>query len=251
MSDRATLTDLGRLHGTDKALGHGYTDFYERLIGHLRDRPMRLLEFGIGGYSDSASGGESLRMWRDYFPHAEIIGVDIFDKSAVAGDRITILQGDQSDRAFLSRLGREHGPFDVVIDDGSHVPDHVIITFEALFPHVVDGGYYFVEDIQTSYWPSAGGRLRPRSNRSSMAYFKRRVDGLNFVEFRVPGYRPTAFDRQIDEISFRHNAVAVRKGDNAPADPVDDPHPIPYGFWVRRSTQQVTKRLLRRLKRRR
>ena len=64
-----TLPELARLHGSDK-LAHGFAAFYEQ---HLRDRRRavrRVLE--IGGLD-----GASLLMWRDYFPRAEIHGVDV------------------------------------------------------------------------------------------------------------------------------------------------------------------------------
>jgi len=247
--EREGLTEIGLRHGTDKVHRHAYTDYYERLLGHLRDEPITLLEFGIGGYRDPMAGGSSLRMWRDYFPRATVIGVDIFDKTALAEDRITILQGDQSDTLFLEKLGRELGPFDVVIDDGSHIPKHVLTTFHAIFPFVVDGGYYIVEDTQTSYWPAAGGSLLPRSNRSTMGFFKRRVDGLNYSEFRFPGYRPTDLDRTIVEISFRHNALAVRKGENV-EEPGSPTHPIAHWPWFRRSVASTVRRAVGRLRHR-
>ena len=50
-------------------------------------------------------------------------------------------QGDQSDPKFLERLARTYGPFDVVIDDGSHIGRHTIATFEGLWPAVRPGGF--------------------------------------------------------------------------------------------------------------
>jgi hypothetical protein len=48
------------------------------------------------------------------------------------------------------------GNFDVVIDDGSHVPEHQLISFESLWPAVKPGGLYIVEDLETNWWkPSA------------------------------------------------------------------------------------------------
>ena len=37
--------------------------------------------------------------------------------------------------------------FDIVIDDGSHILEHIIKTFTHIFPHVKKGGYYFIEDL--------------------------------------------------------------------------------------------------------
>ena len=36
---------------------------------------------------------------------------------------------------------------DVIIDDGSHRPDHQQISLSALFPSLVSGGLYFIEDL--------------------------------------------------------------------------------------------------------
>lgn len=84
-----------------------------------------------------------------------IYGLDIFDKH-VAGPRIRTIRGDQNDPECLAELAGEIGPLDVVIDDGSHVSEHVLTSFRALFPHLRASGLYVVEDLQTSCWPSHG-----------------------------------------------------------------------------------------------
>jgi hypothetical protein len=206
-----SLTAIGRHFGTDKAAVHGYTVFYDALLASWRDRPVKLLEIGIGGNEDLTAGGESLRMWKEYFPHGQIVGMDIHDKTAHAEDRVHVVVGDQSDVALLTAINEEYGPFDVIVDDGSHVNGHVIVTFSALFPLLKPGGMYIVEDLQTSYWPKYGGGLHRRSKRTSMGFLKDRVDGLNYREFRTPGYVPTSFDLAIDEIRFRHNVAAILK----------------------------------------
>ena len=86
-----SLVEIGVQRGTDKA-SHGYLTVYADLFESIRNDAVRLLEIGVGGYEvqdDPAVGGASLRMWRDYFPNGEIVGLDILDKSAVAGDRIS------------------------------------------------------------------------------------------------------------------------------------------------------------------
>jgi hypothetical protein len=47
--------------------------------------------------------------------------------------------------------------FDIIIDDGSHVNEHVITTFEYLLPILNNEGLYVIEDTQTAYWPEYGG----------------------------------------------------------------------------------------------
>lgn len=185
---RPAQRDLGELaveFGSDKwGDQHWYAQHYDRHFARLRTEPVRVLEIGIGGYDDPDSGGGSLRMWQRYFRRGLIHGLDIVRKN-VTGPRITAIQGDQSDAGFLDRLGTELGPFDVVIDDGSHLNEHVRISFHALFPHVRPGGLYVVEDLQTAYWPSWGGHPEATAS-TSMGMLKSFVDGLNHVEVRDP-----------------------------------------------------------------
>jgi hypothetical protein len=111
---------LARWYGTDKGpSSHGYTVHYQRHLGTRRGEHLTILEIGVGG-QETNTGGASLRVWRSFFPAATIIGVDLYAKQLPPEQRITIVQGDQGDAAFLADLGKRFGPFDVVIDDGSH-----------------------------------------------------------------------------------------------------------------------------------
>jgi len=222
-----SLRELALAMGTDKEGVHAYAGPYERHLARLRHEPVTLLEIGIGGYASRARGGASLRMWKAYFPAGTIIGLDIEDKSRFAEERITILQGDQGDRAFLREVAARHGPFDIVIDDGSHRCDHVITSFEVLFPHVRDGGIYVVEDLQTSYWGKYGGSSRPNTPGTSMTLLQRLTDGLNYAEFDIPNYEPTYTDVSITAVTFHHNLAFIEKGPNLERSNKLNPHPRP------------------------
>ncbi|MFV0302744.1 MAG: hypothetical protein ACK5IP_18065, partial [Paracoccus sp. (in: a-proteobacteria)] len=110
------LSRLAILHGTDKFGYHDYTPHYHQVLGHLRDRPLRMLEIGVGGYGYEDRGGESLATWRDYLTQAQITGLDIQAKSMDFGPRVRIVQGSQVDADCLSALVAERGPFDVILD---------------------------------------------------------------------------------------------------------------------------------------
>jgi hypothetical protein len=211
--------------GTDKEGAHGYADAYERHFAHLRSRPIRLLEIGVGGYAEPQLGGESLRMWKEFFPLASIVGMDIYDKSSLAEERIAIVQGDQTDAAFLADVAARYGPFDIVIDDGSHVCAHVIASFRALFRHLTDDGIYAIEDLQTSYWTRYGGSSGEDRHGTSMTFLETLVDGLNYAEFDIPGYVPTYFDTWIKSVIFYHNLAFIQKGPNLEASNFLPPHP--------------------------
>lgn len=221
----ASLSELARKHGTDKEGPHSYTEAYERHLGHLRNAPITLLEIGVGGYADPDQGGESLRMWKEYFPFARIIGLDIEDKAGLAEDRITILRGDQGDTAFLERLASVYGPFDVVIDDGSHRCNDVNASFAVLYPHLTEDGIYAIEDLQTSYWETYGGSSSPNRHGTSMTMLQSLVDGLNYAEFDIPSYEPTHTDRWTQSVTFYHNLAIIQKGANLEPSNLLPPHP--------------------------
>ena len=221
------LTSLAEKYGTDKTGIHFYTQHYETHFGRFRNEKINLLEIGVGGYEKPDEGGESLRMWKEYFPHGNIYSLDVYDKRQLEEERIRIFQGSQVDRSFLESMVNETGPLDIIIDDGSHLNDHVIRTFEILFPLLKEGGIYAVEDVQTSYWPDHGGdSFNLRKNHTTMNYFKGLADGINYEEFDNPYYQPTYFDRHIVSIHFYHNLIFIHKGMNnegsgaACADPI-------------------------------
>ena len=208
------LTQLAQEFGTDKWGSHYYTTHYQRHLQHLKDESFTLLEVGIGGYKESGVGGESLQMWKWFFPRARIVGLDIEDKAFVRQPRVHTVHGSQTEPEVLERTIRLHGVPRVVIDDGSHVPADVIATFRHLFPRLPDGAIYAIEDTQTSYWPEFGGQADPAAGDTSMALVKGLVDGLNHEEFVDQDYRPTYTDLHVRSVTCYHNLVFIEKGDN-------------------------------------
>src|SRR5580700_5281001 len=95
------LKTLATRHKCDKWDVHWYAQHYDFHLSRYRAQPVRLLEIGIGGYADSVSGGQSLRMWKEFFPDGRIVGLDLYDKSQLAEERIAIYQGDQVDPKIL------------------------------------------------------------------------------------------------------------------------------------------------------
>lgn len=203
-----TLTDLALKHGTDKfGGGHSYTCIYEMYLDPIRDKEIRLLEIGYGGYENPDCGGESARMWADYFKNGKIIVTDIYPKNLKPGDRFTFKQGSQTDEKFMTSLGR----FSICLDDGSHISKDMIASFEIMFPLLEDGGIYIIEDVQTSYFKEYNHEGLP----TTMGYFKGLTDGLNHAEIRDrPNYVPTYFERNIFSIHYYHNLIIIMKGEN-------------------------------------
>lgn len=206
------MTSLAKIYQTDKWGYHFYTPVYEQWFKSLRYKPIRLLEIGVGGYAKSQMGGNSLRMWKRYFPQGQITGIDIYDKSALQENRLKILKGDQTDPIFLKELTNTEGPFDIIIDDGSHVQSHIITSFETLFPLMNRGGIYVIEDTQTSYWPKfEGSTAEMRSVPSAMNYFIKRVHTVNRQEWLQDEQHPELPEEGIGSISFYHNLIFITR----------------------------------------
>lgn len=139
-----TLEALAAKYGTDK-LEHGYIPFY---LEHLPKEPKRILEIGV-------KEGRSLAMWAEYFPNAEIHGLDLFEENnmldaynaLIANNenhkelKIKLHKGNQCDWRTLEELRKLD--FDVIIDDGSHNSRDQLMTFFGLF----NGKHYFIEDL--------------------------------------------------------------------------------------------------------
>jgi hypothetical protein len=106
-------------------------------------------------------------MWRDAFPLATIIGIDLSPIDLQLGDRVHIIQGDQADAALMRRVRDDYAPdgFDVIIDDASHIGVTTARSLQALYPeHLRPGGLYCIEDWGTGYIPTwhDGGALNSR-----------------------------------------------------------------------------------------
>lgn len=140
---------------------HHYLDIYHRYFSSYRNKPVRFLEIGI-------FDGGSFTVWRPYFGElAAIYGIDIEPTSAAKVEALGLncygRIGSQADPDFLRAVVAEMGGVDIVVDDGSHVAEHQLISFRTLFPLLSDGGLYVCEDLHTSYWQGDwhGGYKRP------------------------------------------------------------------------------------------
>ena len=144
-------------HPLDWSFIHSYCDFYETLFHRNRINVKRLLECGIGTNNlnlestmgESGQPGASLRMWRDYFPNAQIVGVDIDADILFEESRITTAQLDQTDPTSIAQFKETQGDskFDIIIDDGLHTFNAAKTLFEGFFDLLADDGVYIIEDM--------------------------------------------------------------------------------------------------------
>lgn len=161
-----TLTELANLYGTDKGtIGptpewepHNYTDIYEAYLARYRYSAITILEIGLGVTGPKwettivqgrNTGGASAKMWYDYFPNAQIYGIDVNPCPYLDKDRIKTFVADQGNLEDLNAVAKatKGVEFDVIIDDGSHRPDHQQISLGFFFKRLKGGGLYFIEDL--------------------------------------------------------------------------------------------------------
>lgn len=224
MNGQTSLDTIGRLRGTDKSsLHHGYLDFYEPFFAPIRSRQLRILEIGV-------FQGASLRLWEDFFPEAEIVGADI---NPIArqhqGGRITIEVLDQSNVEELVAAAVKHGPFDIVIDDGSHLWEHQLTSLRTLFPFVRPGGFYVVEDLQTNYGELAP-RFRGLASQSCAEFLKSWLD-LHIAAEQAPlGDIEDSFlrtyARGVQIFAFGNRVCLIQKRGQKPRSEIDWAQPL-------------------------
>lgn len=194
-----------------------YFAIYETHLRRFQRQAPTLLEIGV-------SHGGSLRMWREYFgPGATIIGLDK-DPRAATLDGLDghVRVGDQGDDGFLRSVIDELGPFDIVIDDGSHRPSHQVSSLLALWDALVPGGVYIVEDLHTSYWPDYDGGP---GQETFMDLVKQMVDDINAVHSRSEALQPSRWTREVTGMHVYDSVVVLDKGDNTIRPAIMTGHP--------------------------
>ena len=154
-AELSALIERGLLHhATFIQKSPSHLRFYKALLASLESSPRRILEIGV-------KGGGSVAFWKALYPAAVVVGLDIklraWLRDTPSEDGVVYLQGDQSDAGRLRDIADQYGPFDFVIDDGSHVSTDQATTIRALLPYVQSSGFYVIEDTHTS--------LKERSSR--------------------------------------------------------------------------------------
>lgn len=156
----------------------GYFDVYERHLAKFVGKAPKILEIGV-------LGGGSIEMWLKYFGEGtEVIGIDIDDRCLQYRyeGNAKIFLGDQSNPEFWDAFLDKFTGFDIIIDDGSHVMDHQVLTLAKTFPHLNVGGVYICEDTHTSYWPRWDGEYDKKG--TFLDYSKYLTDTMNQQHFR-------------------------------------------------------------------
>lgn len=195
------LFDLSRKYNTGK-YSCGYIDPYDWHFNHLRDQPIKFIEFGV-------LAGASFQMWADYFSQGKVYGVDQTPPTACGmsldNGRAEIILGNLDLPEFHNQLiAQTGGQFDIIMDDASHYMEQQQLLFRSFFPHLKPGGIYALEDLHTSYWPQFHGGWKTPG--STIEFLKELVDAPSMDAWREARCtnQPTTqlFEGQIHSIHF-------------------------------------------------
>lgn len=185
---------VNRTSGPGILKSQHYFDIYQRHLGRFVGSPVQVVEVGV-------FGGGSLELWATYFgPQCHVHGIDIRPECRrYTRQNITVHTGDQGDRRFWADFKRTVGPVDILIDDGSHYPEHQIVTLEEMLPYLRPGGVFICEDIrgvENAFAAYAGDLARH----------------LNYVHLTQSGRSETApFQQSIQSIHFYPSIMVIEK----------------------------------------
>jgi demethylmacrocin O-methyltransferase len=139
---KTPLCLLAEKYGSDKfSTKHSYTAWYYEQFKDRRDTVRKVVEIGVGE-------GASLRMWREFFPNAWIVGVDNDETRMVNDVHINTYLCDQRRPLDLMDLVNVIGDeVDLFIDDGSHLTEDQLRTCKVTMPMLCKGVTYVIEDV--------------------------------------------------------------------------------------------------------
>lgn len=167
------LCDIGSKYGTDKSpfvskcpynqsnnFAHSYTPFYNILFSHIRYNEINFGEIGI--YKNY-----SMKMWREYFPKANLYGWDCHPREALENryqsfDAIENASKDnlkntfydymnvREDSSIISSFEKINIKFDVIIDDSDHEFWSQVRIIRNSYKFLNKGGFLIIEDLDVN-----------------------------------------------------------------------------------------------------
>jgi len=197
-----------------------YFDIYDHLLSPFYGKDISFLEIGV-------QNGGSLEVARKLFgANSKILGLDIDPRckmleTARVADKIVI--GSQIDDRCIDEAIRFMPSIDVLVDDGSHIQAHMILSFTKFFPALAQNGVYIIEDTHTNYSPE---HQESFFGIGLYDYFKGLAERLNIdfidpdlrkMRYKLPRNQRPSRDihpdicREIFSIEFFDSVIAVRK----------------------------------------
>ena len=143
---------------TDKNTTHSYLPLYQNLLESKQYSAKNVLEIGIGDYQGISNGG-SIKLWHDFFVNADIYALDIQDISRVwdgikDNNRIKLVTSTNAydETFFNSFFTNKDLKFDVLLDDGPHTLESMLVFIKLYSQLMTDDGILIIEDVQSWDW---------------------------------------------------------------------------------------------------
>ncbi len=141
---------------------HNYTTLYYTIFKHLKDKPIRLFELGLGtnnvnipsNMGKDGVPGASLYGWREFFPNAQIFGADIDKDILFSSENIATFFCDQRSPESIQNLWNNkelESNFDIIVEDGLHEFDANVCFFENSLHKLNVNGIFVIENITLNY----------------------------------------------------------------------------------------------------
>lgn len=137
------IQNILKSYDTDKHndIEHSYGDFYADLFSRYdRLGKLSILELGV-------QRGGSLFVWREFFPNADIYGVDIVDERLDKyrfSNSIVFIKADLKDAIHKLKDKK----FDIIIDDSDHNEQTMAWIATHYYPLLKPKGTIVFEDVQ-------------------------------------------------------------------------------------------------------
>lgn len=134
--------DGKHVNGTDKETNHRYGDAYEHILRGRRETAGLVMEVGV-------ADGSSLLAWREVFPGATCVGMDIMPNpwAKLNGvDRVEFIAGNcrYLEDCRRATKGRQ---FNFICEDATHILEDTLLALFHLWPFVAPGGLYVIEEF--------------------------------------------------------------------------------------------------------
>jgi hypothetical protein len=187
---KSTLKNLVNNNNTDKNTTHSYLDLYEELLFCKKNTAKKILEIGIGSTDNN---GGSIKLWHDYFPNAEIYGLDIIHIDSVWNeikniDRIKLYTETDgyNEEFFKNTFLNKNIKFDMMLDDGPHTLESMKKYIKLYSQLMTEDGILMIEDIQSMDWINELSEVVPSSLKKYIRVYdlrknKNRYDDIVFV----------------------------------------------------------------------
>ena len=126
---------------SDKGKEHNYIQWwYDKEFSQRREEELNILEIGI-------FNGQSIKLWREFFPNARITAIDVELKEEAQFVKhldVNLIIGNAYDTTITDTITEK---YDYIIDDGPHTIDSQLEFVKLYNTKLKEGGKLIIEDI--------------------------------------------------------------------------------------------------------